>query len=198
MALRMTLDKFLDDKKNKPLHELLSEKKEALLRLKNGKVVNVDQWTKLFPSDPKCVSTANFDISLMITLFRHVCLLTPPETGWNVLPPKEDASEVANIVRLKCFRNEIIHRGRTSIDNKEFKKTWKKVKKVLLALFCGPYEAKIDKLKTDFIDPKAAKYYTKQLAELKNMPADLESIGMENLNEGQYNFSLDNFIEYRE
>ena len=49
----------------------------------------------------------DFDITLIFKLFRTICGLAPPPRGWDVLPNGSDHSLVADLVRIKYYRNEI-------------------------------------------------------------------------------------------
>ena len=67
------------------------------------KVLNPSQWGNLFPAVASCVSSANFDVTLLIVRLRNICGLSPPvSTGsWEKLPPDSDNSTEANKVRIK-------------------------------------------------------------------------------------------------
>jgi len=71
------------------------------------KILNPIQWGKLYPAIPTSVSSANFDITLLMILLRNICGLSPPATGWDVLPPPADTSAEADIARVKYFRNVV-------------------------------------------------------------------------------------------
>ena len=87
------------------LHVVLSSPSafSTLQSLKKKKVLNPSQWGSLFPAVASCVSSANFDVTLLIVLLRSICGLSPPvSTGsWDKLPPDCDNSTEANIVRIK-------------------------------------------------------------------------------------------------
>ena len=115
---------------------------------KRGKIFD-GQWEKLFPSgNPPDSKT--FDITLLHLLLRVICHLTEPVTGWNTMPVETDASREANIVRIKCFRNDLCHSISTDIPDVEFEDKWNKISQTLVAL--GLDQQDIDRLKTDPID----------------------------------------------
>lgn len=73
-----------------------------------------------------------------------------PLTGWRDLPADSDFSPEANIVRIKCFRNELCHSVSTGIPNDEFEEKWNKIAPSLVALGLDPLE--IERLKVEPID----------------------------------------------
>ena len=110
-----------------------------------------DQRKKLFPSSGEPPNTETFDIILLHFLLRNFCNLTAPSpTGWHDMPAGSDTSPEANIVRIKCFRNELCHRNYTCISNDEFQDKWNQISSSLVALGFDPGE--IERLKTEPID----------------------------------------------
>ena len=71
------------------------------------KVLNPTQWCKLYPAIASSVSSATFDLTLLMVLLRNICGLRPPATGWGNLPSEADKSLEADIVRIKHFRNVV-------------------------------------------------------------------------------------------
>ncbi|XP_067021090.1 uncharacterized protein [Acropora muricata] len=142
------------------LHMVLSNP-PVLTRLKSLKAKGVlysSQWKKLFPDDASAVSSANFDATLLFQLLRNTCGLQPPPStdSWNKLPDDSDDSIVANIVRMRHYRNEIhAHALTTSVDDATFKRIWEKISHAILALgsaLGSDYEPVIRQLKTDCMD----------------------------------------------
>ena len=80
---------------------ILTAKKITLQSLRKRKVINATQWGKLFPAIPTSVSSAHFDITLLMILLRNVCNLHSPATGWDTLPAVTDLSREADIVRVR-------------------------------------------------------------------------------------------------
>ncbi|CAC5416813.1 unnamed protein product [Mytilus coruscus] len=70
------------------------------------------------------VSSADFDITLMMVFFRH---LTPLHIG-NKLPVEVDTSTAADLTRITYFRNKRAHSD--SIDDKEFEEAYSIISKV--------------------------------------------------------------------
>ena len=143
------------------------------------------QWERLFPPVTSNVSSAKFDVSLLMILLRNICGLSPPtSTGnWDELPPDSDDSTEANIVRIKFYRNEVhAHASQASVDDLTFSDLWQKISSAILALACGTkctfYRTSINRLKTEVMDPAGTAYYMKLLddwkkGEMKGMLFDL-------------------------
>ena len=153
------------------LHVVLSSPSvlPTLEFLKQKKVLNSLQWGKLFPAVASSVSSANFDGTLLMVLLRNICGLSPPvSTGsWDELPPDSDNSTEANIVRIKCYRNDVYgHATKASVDNATFNVLWQKISSAVLALGSG-YGAVISRLKTECLDPAAEAQYQKLLSDWK-------------------------------
>ena len=49
-----------------------------LQTLRTKRVLNPTQWGKLYPAITSSVSSANFDITLLMVLLRNICGLVPP------------------------------------------------------------------------------------------------------------------------
>ena len=65
-----------------PTHAILQS-------LRKKRVLNPTQWGKLYPAIKSSVSSANFDITLLMVLLRNICCLIPPPTGWESLPHRQ-------------------------------------------------------------------------------------------------------------
>ena len=92
----------------------------------------------------------SFYVTLLHLLLREVCSLTTPLTGWYKLPTDSDVSPEANIVRIKCYRNELCHSVSTNITKVELEDKWKVVSSALVALALDQKD--VDRLKTEPID----------------------------------------------
>ena len=153
------------------LHVVLSSPSvfSTLQSLRKKKVLNPLQWGKLFPAVASSVSSANFDVTLLTVLLRNICGLCPPvSTGnWDKLPPDSDISTEANIVRIKCYRNDVYgHATKTSVDDTTFSVLWQKISSAVLALGSG-YGAVISRMKTECMDPAAEAEYQQLLSDWK-------------------------------
>ena len=104
----------------------------TLKSLRKNRIVNFLQWGKLFSAAASSVSSANFDVTLLIVLLRNICGLGPPATtcicSWDNLLPDSDNRTEANVVRIRCYRNDFYgHATRTSVDNATFNILWQKI-----------------------------------------------------------------------
>ena len=142
-ALRDCFDSICTPKR---LHTVLAANKPKLESLRSRKIINATQWGKLFPAISTSVSSKYFDITLLVTLLRNICGLTPPGgavTGWDELPDATDLSREADITRVKFFRNTVYgHAEQASVDNATFNKHWKDIRDTLVRLGGVTYEVK--------------------------------------------------------
>ena len=159
------------------LHVVLSSDKVLLIlnSLRKRGILNDFLWGKLFPVVSSTVSSADFDVVLLMVLLRDICGLHPPvSTGtWNVLPPDSDNSSEANIVRIKWYRKTIYaHATKASIDDLTFNALWQKISSAILALAsrtsnCTMYATSISRLKTECMDAAAEANFLKDLSDWK-------------------------------
>ena len=77
-------------------------------QLKRARLTQPEK-VRLYPSTGVYGKSNNFDITLIFKLFRTICSLTPPPgpRGWDNLPNRSDHTLVADLVRIKYYRNEI-------------------------------------------------------------------------------------------
>ncbi|XP_044171686.1 E3 ubiquitin-protein ligase DZIP3-like [Acropora millepora] len=153
------------------LHGVLSSPSvfSKLQSLRKKRILNPLQWGKLFPAVASTVSSGNFDVTLLMVLLRNICGLSPPgSTGsWDKLPPDSDNSTEANIVRIKCYRNDVYgHATKASVDNSTFNALWQKISVAIVALGSG-YVTPISQLKTECMDPATEAHYQKLLIDWK-------------------------------
>ena len=130
--------------------QIISREKEKLEKVKRKRLIRDDQWKKLFPSDGS-PNLEEFDITLWHFLIREIYLADEIDgSTWNTMPEESDQSPQANLIRIRCFRNEIYHSGSTAIPNHAFEKMWVKISSALVAL--GLDKTDIDRLKNEPID----------------------------------------------
>ena len=178
-ALRDTFDSIYAPA---TLHAVLARNKTALQPLRSKKIINPTHWGKLFPSIPSSVSSASFDITLLMVLLRNMAGLVAPATGWDVLPGPTDVSREADIARIKYFRNTVYaHAERALVDDATFKIHWQSIRESLERLGGSQYRAAIDRLETECMDPEAEEHYIGLLEQWKkdevNVKELLEGIG---------------------
>ena len=139
-----------------------------LQSLQKKKVLNPLQWDKLYPVMKSSVSSKNFDITLLMLLLRNICGLTLPATGWDNLPLPTDLSCEADIARIKYYRNAVYaHATQASVDHATFDNHWVHIRDTLVRLGGLPYEAVIDDLRYESLDPDMEEHYTRLLRQWK-------------------------------
>ena len=131
-----------------------------LQSLRRKRILNPSQWGKLFPAIKHSVSSREFDITLLMVLLRNICNLIPPATGWDILPPPTDKTTVAEIVRIKYYRNTVYgHANEASVDDVTYVAYWQDIKYTLERLGGRHYQYTIDRLETESIDPEYEEHY---------------------------------------
>ncbi|XP_068732099.1 uncharacterized protein [Montipora capricornis] len=170
-ALRDTFDRIHP---SATLCHVLSNHSAAystLQSLRRKGVLNATQWGKLYPTVSSSVSSATFDITLLLVLLRNICGLSPPaSTGsWDELPPSHDNSPEANIARIKFYRNDVYaHASHFCVDDATFNTLWQDISNAVLALGSGTsFASAINRLKTECMDPDVEEHYQKLLKEWK-------------------------------
>ena len=117
-----------------------------LSTLLRKRVLNGQQWDKLFPPGGGLPDSNTFDITLLFLLLTNICGLSPPLTGWHTKPSPGDNSLEANLARVKFFRNELYgHVTSTGVDATSFSTFWQEISTTLYSL--GLDQAEIDRLK---------------------------------------------------
>ena len=150
------------------LHTILITNKTTLQSLRTRKVINATQWGKLFPAIPISVSSANFDITLLMVLLRNVCSLHSPTTGWDTLPAVTDVSLEADIARVKYYRNTVYgHAEYASVDDATFNTYWGNIRDILVRIGGAKYKADIDNLETECMDPEVEEHCKELLGQWK-------------------------------
>ena len=158
-VLRETFDK---KRPKGSLHTVLSSPptRAILQTLRKKRVLNPTQWGKLYPAIKSSVSSANFDVTLLMVLLRNICGLVPPPTGWDSLPAATDLTPKADIVRIKYYRNTVYgHASDASVDDATFSQYWQDIQDALVRLGGTCYQDAIDDLKTECMDPEIEEHY---------------------------------------
>ena len=164
------------------LHVILSSSSAHYTTLKNlqkKRILNPTLWGKLYPATASHVSSADFDITLLMVLLRNICGLSHPgSTGsWDKLPPVSDTSMEANIVRIKWYRNDVhAHVSKASVDDSTFNILWQNISNAIMGLASGTnanlYATVIKKVKTECMDPDAEAHYRDLLNDWKKYDHD--------------------------
>ena len=134
--------------------------KTQLQTLRRNRVLTHPEWNCLYnPSGPGTYGkSTDFDISLLCKLLRAICSLTPPATGWDILPNSTDHSLEADLVRIKFYRNKIYgHNHSMEMTNADFEKLWMEISEALLRIASSISSAKRDEWKKSiekfFLEP---------------------------------------------
>lgn len=149
------------------LHKVLARHPEhaKLQSLRKKKVINPTQWGKLFAVVTASVSSASFDITLLVVLLRNICGLSPPINGWDRLPPVAEGSASANIARVKFYRNTTYgHAEQAAVDDTTFNTLWQDIGDAIVGLGGAKYAAAIIKLKNESMDPDMEEHYKELLS----------------------------------
>jgi len=151
------------------MHTILARNKATLQPLRARKIINPTQWGKLFPAIPSSVSSASFDITLLMVLLRNICGLAAPATGWDSLPAVTDVTLEADIARIKYFRNTVYaHAEHASVDDATFNTYWCQIRDALVRLGGVAYRAAVDNLEIECMDPYVEEHYKELLQQWKN------------------------------
>ena len=146
----------------------------ALKSLRKKKVLNPTQWGKSYPSR-STVSSATFDITLLLVLLRNICGLNPPSTGWDCLPPATNISIADDIARVKYYRNSLIgYASQASMDDSSFSAYWQEVREALVRLGGAHFRSEIDNLEQDCMNPKLKKQLKKDDDSIKDKVEEIE------------------------
>ena len=133
------------------LPQILRREKKKLQKGKKSGLIRDVQWKKLFPSAGSPTSKT-FDMTLLHFLIREIYLhQMDARSKWNTMPEESDQSALANLIRIRCFRNEISHSCSTGIPNDDFEDMWNDISSALVAL--GFDQTEIDRLYNEPIDP---------------------------------------------
>nr|XP_058964833.1 uncharacterized protein LOC131791513 [Pocillopora verrucosa] len=127
-------------------------------QLKSAKLTK-PQRDCLYPSPGTYGESKGFDITLLFALLKTICNLTPPSTGWDILPAPTDHSLVAELARIKHYRNAVYGhvKGNMEITDDEFLQLWENISQALIGVAanlgptskCNDWQTKIDKLLKD-------------------------------------------------
>ena len=141
---------------------------DTLKSLLKRKVLNPSQWSILYPAIKSSVSSEKFDITLLMVLLRNICGLSPPAAGWDALPSPTDVNCEDDLARIKYYRNTVYgHAAQASVDDANFNDYWMKIHDTLVRLGGAVYEAAIDGVKYDCMDPEMEEHYIEMLKQWK-------------------------------
>ena len=143
-----------------------------LLR-KKGVLTSV-HWRRLYPATPTEVSSASFDIPLLIVLLRTICNLSSPPAGWDTPPLTADTSRESDIARIKYFMNAVSkHATEGSVSDALFSSYWQQICNTLVRLGGADYEDLIDEFKDQDIEFLDEEHFRELLKQWKKVEDDI-------------------------
>ena len=144
-ALRQALTKYCPGK----LQVVLSTHHHTLLKLKHKKIINQNQWDKLYPAASVPPNINDFDITLLCVLLKNICgLKSHKDPIWHNIPNVLDHSVEADIARVRSFRNERFgHIPNTAVSDGDFQSFWAEISVPLVRL--GIDQREIDRLENE-------------------------------------------------
>ncbi|VDI02299.1 Hypothetical predicted protein [Mytilus galloprovincialis] len=144
-AVRVKFDKeFHPDVLQKILYQ---ERFKMLESLKKRNILTQIQWDLMFPKSGT-TSSSTFDLTLMISLIRH---LTPIPVG-DILPLTTDISEGADLSRLKYYRNQISHSDTGTLSETDFHQWWTDISEAIQRLSKDRFKQTCNDLKYAKLD----------------------------------------------
>ena len=151
-ALRETFDRIISPQSLQRILKLNPAHSKLQSRRKEG-ILNSVQWSKLYPTAPSEVSSAGFDIPLLMVLLRTICDLSPPPAGWDAPPLGEDTSCESDIARLKYFFNAVSsHAEEGVVSDTVFSSYWQQIHCTLVRLRGADYEDVIEQMRCQEMD----------------------------------------------
>ena len=173
-ALKETFDRIIPSQnlqhilKCTPAHSTLqSRRKEGIL--------NSVQWSKLYPSSPSELSSASFDIPLLMVLLRTICDLSPPPAGWDVPPLAEDLSRESAIARLKYFFNAVSsHSGEGFVSDAVFSSYWQQIHDTLVRLGGADFEYVIEQMRCQEMDVLSEEHFRELLKQWRKVEDNIK------------------------
>ena len=168
-----------------PAESLANELSDSTTRKKLREILLKPQCDLVYPAPGLFGESRDFDISLLSQLLKTLCptQLPPLRSGWNNPPSRDDFSLTADIVRIKFYRNDIIHKFHSGeLSDAEFCSLWDEIKIVLLRIASHisaetklEWEEEINRLRRDHLTPEAARN-AEELQDLRNQVVQLRKL----------------------
>ncbi|XP_052081266.1 uncharacterized protein LOC127719294 [Mytilus californianus] len=98
----------------------------TLYDLKTKHVINAAQWNLLFPRGG-APNSQTFDVTLMIIILRNLANFTEPAGGYDKLPCLTDTSSMADLARIKHYRNQLAHFKGGKMKTAVFTTAWENI-----------------------------------------------------------------------
>ena len=177
--LRAQFDSFY------PPSSLANKLSEFATKQKLLHVLLKPQRDLVYPATGLFGESRDFDISLLSQLLKTLCStqLPPLRSGWDRPPSRDDFSLTADIIRIKFYRNDIIHKFHSGeLSDAEFCSLWDEIKIVLLRIASHisaeaklEWEEAINKLRHDPLTPEAARN-AEELQEMYQKDTDTKEL----------------------
>ena len=168
-----------------PAKSLANKLSDPTTRKKLRDILLNPQRDLVYPAPGLFGESRDFDISLLSQLLKTLCptQLPPLGSGWNNPPSTGDFSLTADIVRIKFYRNDIIHKFHSGeLSDAEFCSLWDEIKIVLLRIASHisaeaklEWEEAINKLRHDPLTPEAARN-AEELQEMYQKDTDTKEL----------------------
>ena len=146
------------------LAETLSkmETRTILQRLHVDGSISDKQWKLLYPCDRNGkVDVEQYDADLLITLLKSICHLPVPyPSGWQSMPPTEDISTSADLVRVQLFPQRLAKTMSYDMN------TWDQISSILTRLGGPQCQTMIDEIATSVISSEERQSYVSSLQSL--------------------------------
>ena len=172
-VLRDTFDSIIAPENLRELLKSdLAHSRLQLLRKKG--VLSSVHWRRLYPATPTKVSSASFDIPLLVVLLRTICNLSPPPAGWDTPPLTADTSRESDIARIKYFMNAVSkHAAEGAFSDLEFNSYWQQIRDILMRLGGGDYGVVINEMKDQDIEFLDEEHFRELLKQWKKVEDDI-------------------------
>lgn len=141
------------------------------------------EYKKVFPPGMPPSSSDEFDITLMVSLMRHIA---PPNTSpikiTDTPPSPTDTSLAADLSRMKWYRNSLSHASRPEIiDASEFDKNWRLLSETISRIGGSVYKSQCDALKNSHIPMDERERLRRELNERRLFWSFLSTNGIEEM-----------------
>ncbi|CAC5401128.1 unnamed protein product [Mytilus coruscus] len=161
------------------LNATIKKEYNKLKDLQKKRIINQPQWNLLFPRYPDVPDSKTFDVTLIITLIRHLTDLTPPHGGYDQLPSDNETTPTSDLARIKYYRNILAHLDEGKIDNTTFTTAWDNITNAISRLGGQQMKQECDNLKTKILDQTnqeimlGIKHSNDEIMELKKANEDM-------------------------
>ncbi|XP_052083052.1 uncharacterized protein LOC127720501 isoform X2 [Mytilus californianus] len=121
----------------------------------------------------------SLDITIVYILLRQFSLIPSPTKGWGIIPDNADTKLGDDIERIRCYRNQLVHRRDTNIDKSEFDDCFNKFRDICrrmdLNVFQNTnYEMRIIGHRTCTMDAETQIKYENAMKEIETIKLKFE------------------------